>query len=144
MQKPDSVVKIKLYRASKPMELNVRLGTRPDETAKPSRMGTPPTGQEQKSPRLGLTVQDMNPRLAEALSLPRQGALVVNIEPNSPADEAGLAREMLIVEANGTPIRTGRQLLNVLSGTASKQVVLLRVQLPGKEGRTLLLALEMP
>jgi len=145
MQKPESTVKIKLYRAGKPLELNVRLGTRPDlETGRPSKAGAPPVEQEQKNPHLGLTVQDMNPRLAEALSLPRQGALVVHVQPGSPADEAGLAREMLIVEANGIAIRTGRQLLDVLSSAASKQVLLLRVQLPGKDGRVSLVALEMP
>jgi len=145
MQKPDSTVKIKLYRAGKPMELNVRLGKRPDaETGRPGKVGPPSSEQEQKSPHLGLTVQDLNPRLAEALSLPRQGALVVSVQPGSPAEEAGLAREMLIIEANGTAIRTARQLINILSATPSQQVVLLRVQIPGKEGRTFLVALEMP
>jgi len=144
MQRPESTVKIKLFRAGKPMELNVRLGTRPDEASRPSRTAPPPAEQEQRSPHLGLTVQDMNPRLAEALSLPRHGALVVTVQPGSPADEAGLAREMLIIEANGIAIRTARQLIDVLSKTTSKHVVLLRVQLPGKEGRTSLVALEMP
>jgi serine protease Do len=143
MQKPDSTVKIKLYRAGKPMELSVRLGTRPDaEASKPGK--TTPGEQEQKNPRLGLSIQEMNPRLAEALALPKYGALVVNVQPGSPADEAGLAREMLIIEANNTAIRTARQLQAMLSEAASGQVILLRVQLPGKEGRTLLLAIEMP
>jgi hypothetical protein len=51
---------------------------------------------------------------------------------------------MLIVEANGIPIRTGRQLISILSAAPSKQVVLLRVQFPRKEGMTSLVALEMP
>ncbi|MCL2012087.1 MAG: trypsin-like peptidase domain-containing protein [Cystobacterineae bacterium] len=144
MQKPDTTVKIKLYRAGKPMELNVRLGMRPDEAGKTGRTPLPSTGQEQKNPRLGLVVQDINPRLAEALSLPRHGALVVSVQPNSPAEEAGLAREMLIVEANNTAIRTAQQLIHVLAEIPSGQVALLRVQLPGREERTFLLALEMP
>jgi len=146
MQKPESTVKIKLYRAGKPMQLNVRLGTRPDTepSARPSRTPPPSAEQEQKSPHLGLTVQDMSPRLAELLSLPRHGALVVEVHSGSPADEAGLAREMLIVEANGVAIHTARQLIEVLSATPSKHVVLLRVQVSGKERRTFLAALEMP
>ncbi|MCL2626884.1 MAG: Do family serine endopeptidase [Cystobacterineae bacterium] len=143
MQKPETTVKIKLYRAAKPMELHVRLGIRPDEMGRTPKAG-PSAEQEQKNQRLGLSVQDMNPRLAEALALPRQGALVVDVQPGSPAEEAGLAKEMLIVEANGTAIGTARQLLAIFSAAASKQVVLLRVQLPGKEGRAFLIALEIP
>ncbi|MCL2313655.1 MAG: trypsin-like peptidase domain-containing protein [Proteobacteria bacterium] len=144
MQKPDSTVKIKLYRAGKSMELSIRLGTRPGDVGKAGKVGPPAIGQEQKSQRLGLSVQDMNAGLAEALGLPRYGALVVDVQPNSPAEEAGLAREMLIVEANGTAIGAARQLLDVFSAASAKQVVLLRVQLPGREGRTFLIALEMP
>jgi DNA polymerase (family 10) len=48
--------------------------------------------------RLGLAFQDMDVRLAEATGLPKQGALVVEVAPGSPAEEAGLRRGMAIVE----------------------------------------------
>lgn len=60
---------------------------------------------------LGLSVQDVTQDMLEAFGLDRpRGALVVEVEPGSPAQAAGLRRGDVILEINGSPIEESRQL----------------------------------
>ena len=55
--------------------------------------------------RLGLTVQEVNQSLADAFKLDKpEGALVAEVEPRSPADQAGLKSGDVIRKFNGRPI----------------------------------------
>jgi serine protease Do len=60
---------------------------------------------------LGVTVQPVTPELADSLDLPTQeGALVSQITPGSPAEEAGLKRDDVIVRFGERQIRRMREL----------------------------------
>jgi serine protease Do len=60
---------------------------------------------------LGVLIQDMNADLAESFGLDRpRGALVARVLPNSPSERAGLQVGDVILEFNGTPIRTSSAL----------------------------------
>lgn len=55
--------------------------------------------------RLGVSVQEVNQTLAESFKLPRpEGALVANVDPNSPAGKAGIQAGDVVLSVNGTPI----------------------------------------
>ena len=55
--------------------------------------------------RLGVAVQEVNQTLAESFKLPRpEGALVANVDPNSPAAKAGIESGDVVLAVNGTPI----------------------------------------
>jgi serine protease DegQ len=55
--------------------------------------------------RLGVGIQSVTPALAEALGLDvREGAVVTQVEPGSPAERAGLQVGDVIVEFNGDPV----------------------------------------
>jgi Do/DeqQ family serine protease len=63
--------------------------------------------------RLGVTVQDVTPEIAEAMNLERGvGALIANVEPGSPADKAGIRKGDLIVAVNDQPVETASDLRN--------------------------------
>ncbi len=143
LKRPESEVKLAVYRGGKPLELKVKLGTRPDleNLAVKGAAGPAPAGTRQ--PRVGLSFQDMDPRFSEASGLPSQGALVVDVLPGSPAEKAGLTRGMLITEANRKAIHGRDDLMKVLSEGKGGSVVLLRVNVPGTTTR-LLQALELP
>ncbi|MBS1149208.1 MAG: HtrA protease/chaperone protein [Myxococcaceae bacterium] len=142
LKRPDTEVKLAVYRGGKPLELKVKLGTRPDleNFAARAAPAEPPGA---KQPRVGLSFQDMDPRLSETAGLPVNGALVVEVTPGSPAERAGLRRGMVIVEAGKKQIRGRDDLMKILSEGKSGTVVLLRVMLPGSGGRVLQ-ALELP
>lgn len=55
--------------------------------------------------RLGVTIQDLTPDLAEALGVEADGgALVASVEPDTPAERAGLAAGDVIVAVDGATI----------------------------------------
>jgi serine protease Do len=54
---------------------------------------------------IGAMLQDVDPGLAKAFHLPNQnGAVITNIEPNSPAEKGGLKGGDVIVSVNGEPV----------------------------------------
>jgi serine protease Do len=67
---------------------------------------------------LGVMIQPVSPELAKAFGLPdERGALVSQVTPGSPADEAGLKRGDVIVEYAGSGIERMRDLPRAVSAT---------------------------
>jgi serine protease DegQ len=63
--------------------------------------------------RLGIMIQDVTPDLSEALDLDlERGAVVTQVEPDSPAERAGLTPGDVIVEFNGEPVDGSADLRN--------------------------------
>lgn len=68
--------------------------------------------------RLGIYIQDLTPELSRALGLERgQGVVIAQVEPESPADEAGLRQGDVVVEVNGDAV-TSAQALRTAVGLA--------------------------
>ena len=62
-------------------------------------------------PWLGISTVKLNPRMASFYRLPIvRGALIVNVEPYSPADNAGLRRGDIIEEIDGNKIESPSQI----------------------------------
>ena len=62
-------------------------------------------------PWLGISTLKLNPRIASFYRLPIvQGALIVNVEPYSPADNAGLLRGDIIEQIDGNKIEDPSQI----------------------------------
>ncbi|QDZ02359.1 DegQ family serine endoprotease [Nitratireductor mangrovi] len=63
--------------------------------------------------RLGVTIQDLTPDLAEALGVDQAyGAIIASVEDNSPAAEAGLEAGDIIVAVDGRSISSSADLRN--------------------------------
>jgi serine protease Do len=59
---------------------------------------------------IGVIVQNITPALAEALNLPNtNGALVSEVNPGTPAHQAGIKPKDIIIALNGKPIRNAFQ-----------------------------------
>jgi serine protease Do/serine protease DegQ len=83
--------------------------------------------------RIGLTTQDPTPELAKALGLtPNQGALVVEIAPDSPAAKAGLKRGDVVISLNGRAVRSSSDLRNQIGLAAVGDSEEFRVLRDGK------------
>jgi serine protease Do len=65
---------------------------------------------------LGVTVQDLDDKLAEYFSLPdRNGVLVANVLAQSPAEKAGIKAGDIIKRFDDQPINNVRELLNIVA-----------------------------
>jgi serine protease Do len=141
LKRPGTELTLSLFRGGKKEEARATLGTRPDLEGVASR--APPDALEMPpDERVGLGLADMDARLARAQGLPRSGALVTDVEAGSVAERAGLAPGMVVVEADGQPVRRASDLMQALSEVEPGESVLLRVVSPG--GRRALRALTVP
>lgn len=63
--------------------------------------------------QLGVQIQDITPELSEALGLTvNQGAVIARVQPDSPAEKAGLKDGDVVVAFNGTPVDGASDLRN--------------------------------
>src|SRR6185437_10105123 len=68
---------------------------------------------------LGVDIQSLTPDLAEEFNLPdKSGALVTDVEPNTPAAKAGLQNGDVIREVEGKKIADSQQLRLMISQSA--------------------------
>ncbi len=83
---------------------------------------------------LGVLIQDMNADLAESFGLDRpRGALVARVLPNSPSEKAGLMVGDVILEFNGTPIRTSSALPPLVGRANVDEPARVKILRNGKE-----------
>jgi serine protease Do len=83
---------------------------------------------------LGVGIQAVTPDLAESFQLDQtRGALVTNVMPGSPADQAGIRRGDVIVEYEGQVVEDPRALQGQVVGTAVGNTISLVVMREGKK-----------
>jgi serine protease Do len=79
-------------------------------------------------PRLGIAISDLTPDVRQQLNLPTQvqGVAVAQVQPGSPAEDAGLQGGEVILEVNRKPVTTAEQFRNdVKQAPADKDMLLL-------------------
>ncbi|PAW67366.1 MAG: peptidase S1 [Opitutia bacterium Tous-C1TDCM] len=83
---------------------------------------------------LGVSTQDLNAALAESLELPnRQGALVAEVQPDSPAAKAGLKNGDVITAVNGQQVEDSHRLSFTVGAFAPGTKLDLTVVRDGRE-----------
>lgn len=87
--------------------------------------------------RVGIGIQDVTPALAEALQLGvLSGAIVSQVEPGSPAEQAGVEVGDVITAVNGEPVETSTALRNAIGLMRLGETVTLTL-VRGAETRTI-------
>ncbi len=96
---PGATVKLDLIRDGAEKQIAVTLGTFPDEPAEGDT-------EEARKGRLGMSLRDLTPSLADRLELPRttKGVLVWEVEPGEAAEVATLVQGDVIVSVNGKAV----------------------------------------
>ena len=94
---PGTAVRLELLRGKERRSVNVTLGTFRDEPNQASSQAG-----DNRS-KLGMTLRDLSPSMAERLELPRgtRGIVVMDVEAGEAAEDAGLARGDVILSVNG-------------------------------------------
>ena len=127
--------------------INVELGERPEDLASAGPQGpqgqdgpSGPSGSEEKMDDLGLSLQDVTPRILQQLGVQNsekyQGAIITNVEPRSYAyQEAELRPRQIITHVDGQRVRSVQQFAavyeNVEAGTTFRVRVLQLARAPG-------------
>ena len=152
LRAPNSTVTLGIVRGGKSQDVKVTLTSRPGDVDRVGDARGPRPGSkgsqkdESNRQRIGLTLQSIDPRTAEANGLPTKGAVITEVQPGSPADAAELAPGMVVTEAAGKKIASADDLSRILKDAKPGSTILLRVQirLQNREESTLLRALTIP
>jgi serine protease Do len=114
-------VTVKIWRNGKMMTKDVKVGEMEEKVAV--------TAKTQTGKRLGIAIQNITPDIAQALSLKdSNGALVAQVEPGSPAENAGLQRGDIIREVNRKPIKDTNDFMQKIEEAKSTGTILLLIQ----------------
>jgi len=84
--------------------------------------------------RIGVQIQDLDQSLAQSFGLPKsEGALISKVEPNGPADKAGLRSGDVIIAVDGQPIGQMTELPSAIAAKKPGSTVALGVWRGGKQ-----------
>jgi serine protease Do len=122
-KRPGETIHLQVIRDSKPIEVAVTLealgGDKGVETA----------GNEHGKGRWGLSLADLTPDVRNEAQLQPSvhGAIVEDVKPGSPADNAGLQRGDVIMEVNRKPVKSASDVAQTLSSVPNGQDALVLV-----------------
>jgi serine protease Do len=131
--KPGTAVPLAIYRNNQRKTLNVTIDEL-DLEAEQSRGARRPNTPDQPQPQptttgLGMTLDSITPDIARRLDLPGNtgGAVVTDVDHNSPADKAGVAAGDVILEVNRHKVANTSQVTRELQNVQPGQPVFLLV-----------------
>lgn len=113
-------VEMGVYRAGESLLVDVTLGERPADF----------DSQQAEAPEIAPTPADPRPRLGVAVdnALEDQpGAVILNVVPDSPADEAGIQVDDVVVRVDETDIATANDLIEIISGYVPGDIIEIEV-----------------
>jgi serine protease Do len=120
---PGTEVALEVLRDGRRRAVGITLGTFPDDP------GAPVAREVTDRPRLGMSVRDLTPALAQRLGLPpdTRGVLITDVETGEPAEDAGLRPNFVIVSVNGETVESVDAFERAVTGFESGDRIRLRV-----------------
>ncbi len=119
--KPGTTVPVKILRDKKERNLSITVEELDLETE--SGAATPSTQNENEgaSVGFGMTLGNITPNISRQLRLPvgTTGAVVIDIDPGGPAEDAGLAQYDVIMKVNGASIASAAEASRILQKVPS-------------------------
>ena len=140
---PGTKAQIEVNREGQTKTFDVQLAEMPpnaaDEGAETSSDET--TQPEKTTVFGGVAITNITDDIRSALNLPKdiQGAVIAEIDPDSPAAKAGLREGDVIQEVNKQPVKSAKDLVAISKKLKSKEKILMRVY---SQGRSSYVALE--
>ena len=126
--------KLVLIREGKKQDITVEIGRMDDEAAI---LAGVETGTSKK---LGMTIQELTPKLAESLGIKEaHGVIVTDVDSDSASEEAGILRGDIILEINRGKIENIAQYKKALQAAQNKNSILMLIQ---RDQNTLFIVIE--
>ncbi len=137
---PGGKATLTVLRNGKKQDIQVTVGSRPDEEAIARGDGSPEdregegqgqggANQRKGSEKLGARVAPLTPEVSRELGLEGdQGVLVVAVTPDGPAEKAGIQRNDVILQVAQQPVGKVDQLVNAIGKMKAGEVAVLRVR----------------
>jgi serine protease Do len=123
---PGSTISLGIIRDGKPQTVDIKVGEfRGGSQVASADEGN---GESGKTGKLGLAVQDLTQDARQQLNVPSQvnGAVIQNVRPASPAEDAGLAPGDIVLEVDRRPVSSAQQFVSeVHANPAGKDLLLL-------------------
>lgn len=121
---PGTTVTLQVIRDGETIDVDVKIDEQPADFGLAQSPGT-----DGVLGSFGLVLQELTPELAEQLGYQgRQGVIISEVAPGSPAERAGLKAGQLIEEVNKVKISNLRDLQQVISKSPQEKRVLLRIR----------------
>jgi serine protease Do len=119
--KPGTSVPVTIYRNKERKSLNVTVDELDLSAEQNAQLSPNAPRSEPASTGFGMEIDSITPDIAQELQLPRGkgGAVISRIERNSPAANAGLAPNDVILEVNRQPVTSVSQVTRALQGVTS-------------------------
>jgi len=125
-------VPVKYVRDGRVQTATIKLDERPDLSGNAAR----PSGGEEgrgSAGKLGLSVDDVTPDIARQLHLKSAtGAVIEEIQPGSPAEEAGLRQGDVIHRIGRTTVNNAQDLIRVVRSLGAEKEVVLQFERSGQ------------
>jgi len=147
-RRPGSKADLGFVRNGKKQQTAVTIADRAKLFA--ARLGDEEPGGEQSGPKqskLGITVRNLTPEMADRLDLPSgEGVIVQDVKAGSFSDDIGLSRGDVVLEINKLPVNSEEDFNRILAGLKSGQdvVFLVRPRGAGRQDGTVFLAGTLP
>ena len=137
--RPGERVKLGVIRGGQSSTIVVRLGERTDlEGSGPLRPAPPEPGEEQGPPegmvpmRLGVEIGEVTPEVEQAIGRRGPGALVLSVEPGSPAARAGMQAGLVIGEVAGQPVHSAKEAGELIQAARAQPPIVFKLLGPGQ------------
>jgi len=133
--KPGTTVPLTIYRDLQRKSMNITIGEL-DLEAEQGQSRRPDVETGPTSTGFGMTIEPVTPEIARELGMPqgKGGAMVSNVSRSSPADNAGVQPNDVILEVNRTPVSNVSQVTRELQNAAPGSTVFLVVWRVGPNG----------
>jgi serine protease Do len=120
---PGVAVGLDVLRDGADRKFNVKLGTFPDEDQTQTQTG-------EGHGKLGLALRTLTPDLAQSMDLPADahGVVILQVEPGSPAEAAGLRERDVVVSVDGQPVADAGAFRAMVEKAQGAKVLRLRVR----------------
>lgn len=128
----DKTVMVELIRQGKQMQIEVKIGELKEEAQSA-------VGEEESN--LGMTLEEINPDLVQKFDLSEErGLVVVEVDKNTPAEEAGIRQGDILVELDQKPVEGLSRYRELIRQYKKGDTILFLVK---RKGSTLYLTLKI-